>query len=795
MTMTTQLRRLWQAPGFALGLLLTVALVVLVNASAFAAWWALLYKPTVVTDEQRWVELRIDLRDIDFQVGLSPSLYAAVQAAEHSFEAAIGAVEMGQPALDEQARPWHVQRINADFARSLGISAARGTAFGLAPEAAQENDLLLTDRAWRERFDADPQVLGRVLRIGTRTYRVVGVMPVGFAWPDASVQAWTPWLPTASEREQDAQGGFGQFHVWARLAPGVDLQQAQHILAQLLSGSGNAFLSSNPDKVRAQVRPWRDRFSAGHLPALLLLQAAAVLLLLVAAANLSALTLDRLWSDRRDHAIRQALGASAAQLLRLVLADLLLPTMLGAALGLALTPFALELLQSRGLLPAALPMAVGGDWPTVVLALLAALLAISVAVTAAALVMRRFARAGSLNQRTPIAGLGRAQALALIAQIALTTALAGGSGLLLRSAAKLAAEPRGFDPTGVLLTQIELPAETAGAAAANTSAQLQAAIAAIPGVEAVTITDMPPFGGAEFILSVLPPGVDQAIEVRAPSVGAGYFAALRMPLLAGRDFSADELRNGDAVIVDENFQRRWMAPGAMLDSSLRIVDEQTPGRSKRIVGVVPASKHKSLFETGERAAVYSPLAAGSTVLFLVSRTALDPQALAQQVRSLVVRHAPDATLMVNIPLAEAVARTQQSRNALLESVSLFGLATLLLAALGLYTVLNAAVNRRRSEFGVRMALGCAPGRILRLVLRQGAVLICIGLALGLLLGLSTAGLLTDYLHQLAPTDHYTWLAACSAVAMVGLLACCWPALRATQVSPRVALDVAPKLHH
>ncbi len=782
MFLTLPVRRLLAAPGFALGVLLTVALVVCVNASAFAGWWALLYKPLPFAEAGRWTELRIDLIDIDFQVGLSPSIYAALRNANHTFDAAIATPEIGQPLLDEQARPWRVQRITADFTAALGVAPARGAAF--AADAPEENGLLLSDRAWRERFGAAADIVGRRVRIGSAEYQVHGVMPPGFAWPDNDVQAWTPWIASAVELEQDAQGGFGQFHVAARLAPGVGLAQARQTLTQALAESGNAFLASNPGRARAEVRSWRDRHSAGHLPMLLLLQAAAALLLLVASANLTGLTLDRLWTHRRGYAVRSALGARPRDLLRLILADLLLPTLLGAALGLALTPVMLDLLATRGLLPAALPMAVGGDLQTLIIGIGAAALVVLVAVAAAFVTLTRLGGEDALTQRAPAYRMGRAQKLALVVQIALTTTLAGGSGLLLRSAANLAAEQRGFDPDGVVMTQLELPPELPGAA---TMARLKAALAVVPGVEAVAFANMPPFAGAEFVAAVEVGGSSQPVPTRAPAVGAGYFQALRMRFIAGRDFTGDEFVNGDAVIVDENFQRRWLGSAPIPGSSLRIVDEGSPPRDVRIVGVVAAIKQKALDEDVGDPLVYSPLAQAVGGDFLVTRGALDGKVLLDQVRRVIAAETPDAKLMVNVAMADAVARTLQSRRALVESVTLFGVATLLLASLGLYALLNAAVNRRRAEFGVRMAVGGAPERIRRLVLRQGGALIATGVAIGVLAGLALSSLLAERLHRLAPTDAATWLLTAATVAAIGLIACWLPARRATRVPPSIAL--------
>ncbi len=777
------------APGYALAVLATVAMVVLVNAAAFAGLWAVLFKPLGYAEAERLVELRLDLRDINFQVGLSPSLFAAVQAQPDTFAAAIGSPEIGQPRLDASAQPWLVQRISADFTEVLGVQPALGSRLAADAAAIDERSLLLSDRAWRERFNADPAIVGRSLRLGGIEHRIVGVMPPGFAWPDTEVLAWKPWVASAEELAEDAQGGFGQFHVVARLAPGVSLTQGAQVLTQILSDSRNPFLRTAGDRVRVEARPWRERLSAAQLPALLMLQGAALLMLLVAAANLTSLILDRLWSARREYAIRSALGANAGDLWALIRSDTLWPASLGLGLGLFLLPAALKLLQARGLLPSSLPVAIGSDWATYGIGFLSATLVLAAGLLAARWMLRRGAASGGLGDRANTRGMDRIQRRTLVVQIALTTALVGASGLLLRSAHHLLGVERGFDATGVLLTQIEWPPSNDPGAAGGLR-QLIDELRSQPGVSEVALADMPPFGGAEFLLSVAVSGSDQAVDARAPSVGPGYFRVMGMPLLAGRDFDDADLAADDAVIVDEAFRRRWLQPGNPIDQRIRLMEDDVPGRTLRVIGVVPSVKQQALDEREGRPSIYRPIAADPLIAFVVTRTALDARALAEQVRRTLARLAPDAKLMVNQPLAEAVDRTLQGRRALLEATMLYALATLGLAALGLYAVLNAGVRRRRAEFGVRMALGSAPARVLKLVLAQGAALLLPGVALGILLGLLLSSLFADRLFQLKATDPWTWSAAAVAIILAGILACALPALRAARVAPRVALEDA-----
>jgi putative ABC transport system permease protein len=783
------LRRAFDAPAFALSVLLTVMLVVLINASAFAGLWALLYQPLPYRDAGELVELRLDLRDIDFQVGLSPSLYAAVKDSKHSFAGTIGSVEVGLPQYDEQQRPWLLQRISADFTQVLGVMPALGSGFDSPLAAADPNSILLSDRAWRERLGADSHAIGQSLRIGKVEHRIVGIMPPGFAWPDSSVLGWSPWIATANELEQDANGAFGQFHVTARLAPGVGLIQAQQTLRTLLAEANNPMLREPGDRLVPQVRPWRQRFSAEHLPLVLLLQAAAVLLLLVAAANLSSLTLDRLWAGRRGYAIRSALGATPGRLLALISADLLLPAIGGAAFGMALMPVGNALMQSRGLLPDNLPLQPGADATASLYGWASAALLLGVAIITARVALWRDARAGTLSERAPARGLGRAQALALVVQIALTTTMAGSAGLLIRSAINLANEERGFEPNGVLLTQIDLGSDAAPAA---TVSEIEASLRRLPGVSSVATADMPPFGGAEFVMAVAVAGLEAPIQTRVASISADYFKTLGMPLLSGNDFTAADFTDAQAIIVDERFRQRWLAAGNALTAHIGEVDDQGIHRPLRIIGVVPSVKQKALDEDSELATLYRPLVPGSSVLFLVTRTERNPGELAEQARRLIASLAPDATITVNRPLTAAVDLSLHGRRALLQAVTLFALVTVLLAALGLFAAINASVRRRSAEFGVRMALGGPRRRILMLVLGESGGLLGAGLLLGLTTGLAFSAVLATRLHHLVPSDPLTWICTALTIVAVGLVATAVPATRAIRVSPRQALEATAR---
>lgn len=770
----TALRRLLRAPLYAATMALCMALVVLFNGSALAGLWALLWQPLPYADPSRLVQLRIDLKDIDFQVGLSPSLLAAVRS-RPEFASAVGSPPV-KAALDGSGRVWRTQRVSEDFHRVTGVAPALGAALEAQPVASAEPALLLSDAAWRTHFAGAPEVLGQRWRIGEVDYRIAGVMPAGFSWPDTSVQGWTTYAATADERATDAAGGFGQFEVSARLAPGVTVADAQGALAAVFAGSDNAFLRNPEGPARADVRPWREQFSAGHLQPLLLVQASALLLLLMAATHLAGLSLDRALARQGDHAVLRALGALPRQLRAMSTFDLVLPALCGAAIGAALVPAGLATLGMRGLLPEALPVAPGGGAIGPALGLAAGLATLLVAWALLRFGQRQIGSGRPAPGARTVSGLSRAQVLMLGAQLALTVALAGGAALLLQSAANLAGEMRGFDADGVLLTQVDFsdPARTAQ------METLREAIAALPGVSGVARASMPPFGGAEFIAEVTSARDDAPAQARLAMVSPGYFDVLRVPLLAGRAFTAAD--GADAVVVDATYARRFGRPASAIGQWLRSEGEET---AWRIVGVAAAVKQKALDEDAGGGMLYRPLTDDVRSQFLVTRGV--QSAPVEAVRKLLAQRAPDAEIMLNLTLAEAVARTHVVRRALMETVTLFALGTLLLSALGVYTALSTAVRRRIPEFGLRVALGAAPLLILREVYARSARILLPGMLLGLGIGYALARLLADRLHRVAPDDGLSWTLALAAVGLIGLLAVLPPGLRALRAPPAASL--------
>ncbi len=792
--------RAWRAPGFALAVILLTAVVVAVNATVFAAVWAIQYKALPYHEGDRLVELRVDLRNFGFRVGLSPSLQAQLTGATDIYDGVLGRAAGPFLRSDSAGREWQVQRITTGFSEVLGVAPMMGRALQGEDAAGDGRVLLLSEATWRSRFNADPDIVGRDVDLGGQRYTVVGVMPAGFVFPDRHADAWMPWIPSAGEKAEDASGNVGNFEVLARLAPGVTLEQASAHLEGVLAGADNLKALREHVGVQPAIRYWRERFADEHSTALALLQLASLILLVVVAANLSNLVLDRMMARQRDLAICRALGAGHRDIVRSVLADLLPPVVVGVFAALLLVPVFVAVLQQRGLIPVDLPVRVGGDAFTALTAAIAATLVLGVALLAALSVLRPTNLAAGAGVRQQASGLGRARATMLVVQLALATVLLGASALLLRSAFNLVNEPRGFDEQGVLMTSLDplgvsrghpYNAEQDAARVESGLLALRDDVSALPGVRHAAFASTAPFSRSETVSTLRVPDIDGDMQARSRLVGPDYFRSLGISLLAGRDFvDGDDVegRDGGVVIVDELFVQRWLAGRDPLSTRLEIPDGPASYRNARIVGVVRTVKHETLDEQPDLPTYYLPAQVVMPTSLLVTRVDGDPAALADVVRARVRDHFPDAVVSFNQPLSEAIARSMTGRRAALESVSAFAVITLLLVVFGLYAVLSLAVRRRTAELGIRMALGAKGGDVQRMVLGQGALLAGVGVVSGIILGLATSRLIADRLYGIAPHDLPTWLLTAAVVAVAALLACWWPAHRAARTSPLLALQ-------
>ncbi len=690
------LRSFQRAPMFALVVIVLVASVVAINASTFSAIHALRWKALPYADGDALLEMRGDMRNFGFIAGLNARIRDALAADRVHFSGVAGFTGAGQERVDARGQDWQLVQMTPHFEKVLGVAPSIGRSI-VDEDAVEGADqvALISDRAWRQRFGADPGVIGKTLDLGKMKLTVIGVMPPDFSFPDTRIDAWRPYVASSDG------DSFGDLEVVARAAQGTSIAQAREVLASLIARDKKLAPLVASANIQASVRSWRERYSSDHEQALDLLQLAGLTLLIVAVANLINLNLDHLLLRRREFAIRRALGASERVIAWGIAADVLPPALIGLALGLALTPLGLRVLSDRGLLPEFLPQSIAFGPAAIIGACVATILIVMTVLLATWLAQRK----QGLSSRAGIAGMGRLRPALLVGQVMLTTILLGGTCLLLRSAINLISTDRGFNEQGILMTMIDplgVSVESATFEPTTDRPRLRAMIerireevAGLPGVDRVALADAPPFSHSEAITKIRVPGMVDAQSVRARVVSHSYFATLGIGLQSGRDFAAADLDEGAGVIVDEAYRNRYLQGVDPLDAYVEISENRDGSFGKaRIIGVVQTIKYKALDEASVLPVVYEHAEAPMPSAYLLTHTTGDVRALAETVRQRILGVEPGTVIRFNKPLVDSIDETLAPRRALLEAIGGFGLATLLMASIGLAAVLSFSIRRR-----------------------------------------------------------------------------------------------------
>lgn len=792
-SLRTAVRRLLRAPGYALTIAALVAAVIALNASVFAALAAMRFKPLPYSEPDRLLALRADLPNFGFVMGLSEPLLERLQADTRGFTH-IGGYAGAASLTSADGNPLRTVAVSADLFATLGVRPALGRAF----DAETRSGVVISDALWRRQFGADPAVLGRPLTLAEASRPIVGVMPAGFQFPDGDTEVWSA-LPRASAAADP--GAVGDLEVVARLAPGTTPAAAGQQLDQVLASEPALEGLRSAGKLRGAVWPLRQLYTQVDVRALYLLQLAAVMFLLLAAANLSNLVAARSQQHAREWLLRVSLGASRRRLALESALDAAVPTLLGTLGGLSLVPLGTALLRHFALLPADSPIAVGVDGGTLAFAALIATGLLLLCATVSLLVSARPDQRHNLKSR----GAGRRiSAPLLVLQIGIATGLLGFGALLLRSATQLLNENPGFDRNGVAVIGLDL----ARAAAATDSkalptlqqqhADLLDALRALPGVERVAASNLLPFASAERMTTVGFASGDST-QVRDVGISRDFFAALRIPLLAGDGFASDAVRAAgaaDEVIVDARFMRQLLpqlsTPRAAIGASLTLPSPAGAGagRQVRIVGVVADIKHRSLDETEGKPTLYQWVPDPLPLSWLLVRSGGDAAALLPALSHAIARQAPDAKITLATTLAGLVEHSLSGRRDFQRLIGGFAFASLLLTALGLYAALAFAVRQRAYEWSVRAALGARATQLLTRILAEAGRLALIGVPLGIAAGAALARIESARLHAVGPFDTLSWAGVALAIVATVLAASLLPALRAARADPAQSLREA-----
>jgi len=685
-------------------------------------------------------------------------------------------------------------RVTADFFRVLGVSPALGRTVDSADtQPGHGRVAVISDSLWRSRFGGDRNVLGKELLLNARPYRVIGVMPPGFAFPHGTesvdmagntTDLWVPWTMTPEERasrNDDPGNAIG------RLRPGASLRQAQAEIATITARFDPPFQQQHR-KPAGVVRGFEEEIAGGARRPLLIFMAAVLLVLLIACANVAGLALARVSGRAQEIGVRAALGASRLRLARQLLAESLCVALAGGALGTAAAFWIVRLLVD--LHPAHIARleetSVDGRVLlfTLGLSLASAVLSgLFPAWSASRCDLNGIIKAS--GTRTIKGGASRLRSALIVAEMALTIVLLIGSGLLMRSFLKLRSVDKGFASLSTVTTGVQLDGRYSQPQRQSEFFHtLLARVQALPGVQEAAAVDHVPLGGGESISQIEVEGYpfDQTTSFESRLVTPRYFATIGIPLLEGRDFDdGDAAGRTPVMIVSRSFEQRYFPGRSALGRRVRYSGWRT------IIGVVADVRMRELDRTPPMQ-FYLPLwQAPARAVAVVVRAALPPREVAADLRG-VVRNMDPALAIAGVQtMGQLVSEASAERRFQTVVLTVFGGISLFLSLLGLYALMAYAVQQRTAEIGIRMALGAQSRSIVGLVLRQGMALWLGGIALGLLCALGVTRWIRSLLFEVQPTDPLTFVAVPVLFCAVAAIACYVPARRATRVDPVISL--------
>ena len=795
-------RSLRASPGFTLVAVVTLALGIGANTAIFSVVNGVLLAPLPYREPARLVTVNHFYPTLNnLRAPVSVPGFRDYSARTDLFTSA--AVENGVAMnLTGGAEPErvNVSKVSGQYFSTLGVSAAVGRT--LQPdeaEAGKDHVVVLTWGYWQSHFGGDKSAVGRKVTLDNQDYQIVGVMPASFR--DFFSQRTDLFMPIVFTPDQFADNRrTNEFLPFiGRLAPGVTLERAQSELHTLAVQLRTTYTQSYSPDWDLKVTALADEASRGVRSGLLILLGAVAFVLLIACANVANLQLARTAAKARDIAVRVALGASPRRLMRYLLTESVVLALAGGVVGVVLALWGVPALLSLngGNLPATAH--VGVDIRVLWFALLVSLATGMLFGLAPALQMARTDLHESLKEGGR--SVGHRSSLALrrglvISTVALALTLLIGAGLLIRSFARVVGVDPGFQPANLLVFNVSLPQAKYPNDTVRDQVLLRItdALNATPGVVSAGGTSNIPFGGNWSTASFNVEGYQVPANTPSPwgdmrLITPTYFATMRAPLLAGRQFTAADRAGAPAVcIVDEELVHRyWPHTDAigkritfnmLTDSSIQWI---------QVVGVVGHLAHEGL-DAQKRVQVYFPLAQnGLPFLGYVVRTAGDPMAALPSVRAAVRSVDPELPL-ANVNTMEKLieSSTGQRRFAMLLLIG-FSLLAMTLASIGLYGVMSYTVSQRSRELGVRLALGADSREVLGLVLGQGLRLALAGVVIGLVAAFGVTRVMKNMLFGLSSTDPLTFVAISLLLVAVALVASYLPALRATRVDPVVAL--------
>ncbi len=804
-------RMLLKQPGFTLVAVLTLALGIGANTAIFSVVNAVLLSPLPYTDPERLVMVWESGAKTGGEYAVRVQNFVVWRQQQQVFEQ-IGAFQYQDFNLTGNAKPERIQAVyvTANLFPLLGVQPALGRNFLTEEERQGQHRVVIVSQDFRQRYfgaTANPQ--GQSLSLNGETYQIIGVMPAGFEIVRGGGMRqgleFAPrtdlWMPFPFKPEDQANVRR-YFHVIGRLQSGVTQQHAQSGMATLARSLDRDHApSESPESVK--LVPLSEQLNGKVRPALLVLFGAVGLVLMIACANVANLMLARSAARQREFAVRAALGASRGRLMRQVLTEGLLLSLLAGIGGVLLAYWLLHLIVAFS--PNDLPRARAITIDGAVFGFTALVAILSGLVFSLAHAIR-FSRPNlhetmKPGHATAVFNLSRFNvgSVLVVTEIAVSLVLLLGAGLLLNSFVRLYRVNPGFDTRQVLTMQLSLPQPkyANGKQMEGFHQQVLQRVAALPGVEAAGMINLLPLGGGDFDFPAFTIDGQATIPTaswdtnRIGVVGPDYFRAMGTPLLDGRFFDARDNEQAErVVIVNETAARRYWQGRNPVGSRIRALKVL----SFLVVGVVADTRHQGL-DAEANPRVYLPhtqvmermQVALLRSMTLVLRSATSSESLIAAVRQQVAEVDRDQPLSNIRTMQQVVAASVAQRTFVTVLLGAFALLALLLALIGIYGVMSYATAQRTQEIGIRMALGAQKSDVLKLFLRQGLWLTLVGVSVGLAGAFVFTRLLKSLLFGVSVADPLTFGAVAALLLTAALLACWLPARRATQVDPMIAL--------
>jgi putative ABC transport system permease protein len=797
-------RVLGRNPGFMLVAVLTLSLGIGANTAIFSVVYGVLLRPLpyqqggqlVVLKQQALLarnnNLNFSVKEIDDYRAQNSTL--ADLAEHHSMSFTL----FGGP------EPERIQAavVSANFFELMGVTPLLGRTFAPSDEAhGAEAVLILSHQYWLRSHKGDPNVVGRVFRMNDRPHTVIGVLPPLPQYPNENdMYMPTSACPTRSSELFVANRQARMMSVFARLKAGVSEAQAQADLATIAGRMKETYPDSYPANLGfgLSLATLHKELTQGAQPTFLVLLCTAGLVLLLACANTANLTLARLMRRERELAVRAALGATRGRLMRQLLTESMLLSLIGGALGGLLAAWSVKLFVNFAARFTPRAAEIRLDTTVLLFTLVVSVVTGLVFGLLPALSTRQNLIPSLKGGGQTAAGAGRRRlrGALVVAQVAVSFVLLVGAGLMLRSLFKLQKVNPGFDPERVLVMRVTAnwSKYTTGQQYRDLSLRLVERARAAPGVLSAAMAStypLNPLGLADggfnvnFQIEGRPPNPNEpAPQVDYRVASADYFQTIRLPLLKGRLFTeADDAQARQVAVINQTMARhRW---GDEDPVGKRISFDQ--GKNwVTVAGVVGDVRQYGLNRepTDE---IYRPIRQTGGASYLLARTTVAPSVMMAQLRQEVYAVDPENAIDQAQTLEKARNESIASPRLTAALLGMFAALAVFITAAGIAGVMALTVSQRTHEIGVRMALGASAGGVLRLVLRQGLTLVLIGLALGVAGAFALTRMMSTLLFAVEPTDPLTWLAVALALAAVAALACLAPARRATMIDPLTAL--------